>query len=128
MVSALLLVGLLAQAPEPPDRIMRAGYVALATVSFQDMYQSGQASQRKTLREGNAVLRPFFKSGTLGLVDGAASGVIGLIGYKLHKADPNKCDVENARRRRNGKIFIWTWTAVRAGVVAWNAQRLREAR
>jgi hypothetical protein len=98
-----------------PDPWMRAGYVSLAAVSFADVDSTARALERG-LVEKNPLYKPFTdKPAVLGLVNGAISGAVGLGAYSLHKRG----------HRKEARVIVWTWTAIKAAVVIWNVKQLK---
>lgn len=111
----LFPASVMGQEKQQGDNWMRAGYVALGAVSFADIELTGRAIERG-LVERNPIYKPFVGTpGAIGLVNGAISASVGLGAYSLHKKG----------KRKEAKIVIWVWTAVRGLVVAHNIRELR---
>jgi hypothetical protein len=120
----LLLIFVLLSAAAPvcaqdekpaPDPWMRAGFVSLAAVSLADIDSTARALERG-LVERNHLYKPFTDTpAVLGLVNGAISGAVGLGAYSLHKRG----------HRKEARLIVWTWTAIKAAVVIWNVKQLK---
>lgn len=95
---------------------MKSGYVGLAALTTADMSLTGYALG-KGFTEANPLYKPLADSPlALGLVNGAVSGTIGLLAYKLHKSRPTLA-----------KAFLWTMTGLKAVVVVHNYRVIRNS-
>ncbi len=109
-------VFLMLAAPVRADTFMKVGYVSLAAVSMADLELTGRGLERG-LKESNPLLKPFAGSpGAAGLVSGALSAGIGIGAYRLDKDG----------KKKQARILLFAWTALRAVVVVHNIRELRK--
>jgi hypothetical protein len=102
-----------------PDWLMRSGYVALGAVSFADLELTGRCLATTGCRESNPIYKPLAGTpGAVGMLNGAISTSVGVASFALHKKG----------KRKAAKVIVWTWAAVRAGVVVYNVRQLRTVR
>ena len=117
-VLVFVLSASVAQAQEKPDWMMRAGYVSLAAVSMADIETTGRALELG-LKEQNPIYKPFVSNpGMVGIVNGSITGAIGVAAHSLHKKG----------KKKEARIIVWSWTAVRAFVVFHNIREINKRR
>lgn len=128
-VSALLLVGLLAQAPlveapvavSAPERVEHVAHAAIGSflvASFADLSTTMYMSGKGGFEEANPVLRPFYdKPVTMALVKGGLATLVAYALMRLHKKHPKLVSI------------VGFALAAGTGYVAWrNSQLERGAR
>lgn len=117
LLSCFLAAPVAAQEQQKTDWGIGAAYISLAAVTVADIDTTGRAIERG-LVEKNPLYKPFSdKPGMLGLVNGAVTGGVSLATHHF---------LFKKGKKKEAKIVIWAWTAVRAAVVVHNIKQLNK--